>query len=47
MATSHFDHSKSFKPYLENTAIACLYGLMELQNHLAKLQTGLRGQSKQ
>ena len=46
MATSHFDHSKSFRPYWENI-IACLYGLLELHNHLAKLQTGLRGQLKQ
>jgi hypothetical protein len=46
MATSHFDHSKSFRPYWENI-IACLYGLLELHNHLAMLQTGLRGQSKQ
>jgi len=41
MATSHFDHSKSFRPYWENI-IACLYGLLEFHNHLAKLQTGLR-----
>jgi DNA mismatch repair ATPase MutS len=45
MATSHFDHSKSFRPYWENI-IACSYGLLELSQVANRFERSIEAISR-